>query len=321
MDPLQPVIALRVTTTTTKQVATWSHALTRGQTQPNAAMLLESPMSLVSVSNLRNPDQYRLCNAQRSTYLDRPKSQDVTVTCAGSSNAFEVNGAPGHKTLGSKSSFDALGEFGARDFTRSAGGSNSRPGSAGFAIKNAVQEEVGEGSRSNTSSAPKPNASSGPPKNAAEAVKLAYLTAEQEKASGRPGSERQGSGNERQASLTGRARPTPPASAAGQKPMTAAEDKALLGAKFGITPSANGINAGTGTKVPTTPPPLMPRPPVSYIQETQEEDARVSRMVLADAVVPLDDINRGSTLNGVTEQVNGIKMPGPPPPLPPKPAE
>ncbi|KAJ7580871.1 hypothetical protein C8J56DRAFT_896224 [Mycena floridula] len=174
--------------------------------------------------------------------------------------------------------------------------------------------------------------------------------------SGRPGNERQGSGNERQASgnerqasgnerqasLTGRARPTPPASAAGQKPMTAAEEKALLGAKFGVAPtSANGINGGginggTGTKVPTTPPPLMPRPPVSYIQETQEEDPRVSRMV-AHAVVPMDDVKRdstlddfkrGSTLDGVAEEgyrgaeeVNGIKMAGPPPPLPPKPAE
>ncbi|KAJ7572157.1 hypothetical protein C8J56DRAFT_1079114 [Mycena floridula] len=99
---------------------------------------------------------------------------------------------------------------------------------------------------------------------------------------GRPGNKRQGSGNERQGSLTGRARPTPPVSAAGQKPMMAAEEKALLGAKFGVTPSANGINGGingTGTKVPTTPPPLMPCPPVSYIQETWEEDARMTEEV------------------------------------------
>ncbi|KAJ7580967.1 hypothetical protein C8J56DRAFT_272164 [Mycena floridula] len=102
---------------------------------------------------------------------------------AGSSNTFSagVNGAPGHKTLGSKSSFDGLGDFGVPDFTRTAGGSNSRPGSAGFAIKNAVQEEIEEGSRSNASQ-PKPTPSTGPPENASEAVKLAYLTAEHEKA-------------------------------------------------------------------------------------------------------------------------------------------
>ncbi|KAJ7580844.1 hypothetical protein C8J56DRAFT_896199 [Mycena floridula] len=154
---------------------------------------------------------------------------------------------------------------------------------------------------------------------------------------GRLGNKRQGSGNERQGSLSGRARPTPPVSAAGQKPMTAAEEKALLGAKFGVTPSASRINGGingTGTKVPTTPPPLMPCPPVSYIPETQEEDARVSRMVLVDAFVPLgdsgcspddgkrfprEDLKRGSSSNGVTEggyggeEVNGtgLKTPGP----------
>ncbi|KAJ7580789.1 hypothetical protein C8J56DRAFT_896147 [Mycena floridula] len=125
------------------------------------------------------------------------------------------------------------------------------------------------------------------------------------------------------------------------QPMTAAEEKALLGAKFGVTPSANEINGeinGTGTKVPTTPPPLMPCPPVSYIQEMREEDARVSRMVLADAFVPLgdsgfspddgkrfprEDLKRGSSLNGVTEEgyggeeVNGtgLETPGPPKPV------
>jgi len=28
--------------------------------------------------------------------------------------------------------------------------------------------------------------------------------------------------------------------------------------------------------IPSTPPPLMPRPPVEYIRETQDEDARLS---------------------------------------------
>ncbi|KAJ7580945.1 hypothetical protein C8J56DRAFT_1057916 [Mycena floridula] len=41
----------------------------------------------------------------------------------------------------------------------------------------------------------------------------------------------------------------------------------------------NGINGNGGAvKVPTTPPPLIPRPSVSYIQETQEEDARSRRL-------------------------------------------
>ncbi|KAJ7580857.1 hypothetical protein C8J56DRAFT_867136 [Mycena floridula] len=115
-----------------------------------------------------------------------------TISGGGISNAFGaggVNGAPGHKTLGSKSSFETQSSFDTQ--------SSFFPTleSAEFAIKNAVQEEVGEGSRwvscfsfssalalvSNTSQ-PKPTPSTGPPKNASEAVNLAHVTTEEEKA-------------------------------------------------------------------------------------------------------------------------------------------
>jgi len=87
--------------------------------------------------------------------------------------------------------------------------------------------------------------------------------------------------------------PTPPANA---RVLTAAEEKALLRAKYeardggmrkppvNVTvapvngnhnlPNPNGTSAST----PTTPPPLLPRPPADYIKATQEEDARLSRI-------------------------------------------
>ncbi|KAI6043324.1 hypothetical protein EDC04DRAFT_2652439 [Pisolithus marmoratus] len=80
----------------------------------------------------------------------------------------------------------------------------------------------------------------------------------------------------------------------GKKPLTAAEEKALLKAKYEAEArgsnnggSAHGhglsnnsysstsyhpyVNGGTSQD---SPPPLMPRPPAEYIQETQEEDLR-----------------------------------------------
>jgi hypothetical protein len=156
-------------------------------------------------------------------------------------------------------------------------------------------------------------------------------------------------------SSIGRPTPAPPGSV---KVLTALEEKALLKAKFdaedgGFKPKLNGnsvyTNGGglsspsSSASVPSTPPvppPLKPRPPVEYIQETQEEDARVSRFVTAGAV-PLEDERLPATLtpspsllrkstptpgldvSPFTPFTPGFdaKLPGPPPPLPPKPAE
>ncbi|KAJ7489938.1 hypothetical protein B0H11DRAFT_1047384 [Mycena galericulata] len=156
-------------------------------------------------------------------------------------------------------------------------------------------------------------------------------------------------------SSLGRPTPAPPGSV---KVLTALEEKALLRAKYdaedaGSKPKTNGntvyTNGGglsspsSSASTPTTPPvppPLKPRPPVEYIQETQEEDARVSRFVTA-GVLPMEEeshlptslspspsLLRKSTSPGLdvapfTPFTPGFdaKLPGPPPPLPPKPAE
>ncbi|KAJ7098146.1 hypothetical protein B0H15DRAFT_646846 [Mycena belliarum] len=153
-------------------------------------------------------------------------------------------------------------------------------------------------------------------------------------------------------SSIGRPTPTTPTPV---KVLTALEEKALLKAKYdaedaGAKPRVNGnavyTNGGglsspspsaSSPSTPPVPPPLMPRPPVQYIQETQEEDARVSRFVTA-GVLPEEplpaslssssSILRKSTTPGLdvtpfTPFTPGFeaKLPGPPPPLPPKPAE
>lgn len=82
-----------------------------------------------------------------------------------------------------------------------------------------------------------------------------------------------------------RAPPVPP-TMNGFKPLTAAEEKAQLRAKYEAEQqaAANGHASDEppsrhpyATATPTSqapPPPLMPRPPVEYIQETQEADLR-----------------------------------------------
>ncbi|TFK36451.1 hypothetical protein BDQ12DRAFT_686909 [Crucibulum laeve] len=153
--------------------------------------------------------------------------------------------------------------------------------------------------------------------------------------------------------------PVPPASGS-SRALTAAEEKAILRAKYDAEdaqpkPRVNGNTNGNGnaragsstappsptnanftTSSPPPPPPLMPRPPAEYIQETREEDARVSRFVSSSESPVLDDqppIPSGLNI----QKVNGpaldmqpftpftpgfgvLKAPGPPPPLPPKPA-
>ncbi|KAG2063406.1 hypothetical protein BDR04DRAFT_1111421 [Suillus decipiens] len=84
--------------------------------------------------------------------------------------------------------------------------------------------------------------------------------------------------------------PSPPVGPAvsGFRPLTAAEEKAQLRAKYAaedqqangnVSASVSGFashNPSPSSAVPSQqPPPLMPRPPAEYIQETQEEDARV----------------------------------------------
>ena len=111
-------------------------------------------------------------------------------------------------------------------------------------------------------------------------------------------------------------RPTPlPPTAASSRVLTAAEEKALLRAKLEARdaaaerkPTINGNhhhnnhnNINNSSAVPfaptSTPPPLMPRPPVEYIKETQEEDARVARMNDGDGPV-LYDLTPSSSRRG-----------------------
>ncbi|KAJ7063077.1 hypothetical protein C8F01DRAFT_1131451 [Mycena amicta] len=131
----------------------------------------------------------------------------------------------------------------------------------------------------------------------------------------------------------------------GTQILTAVEEKALLKAKYDAQdkPKVNGHNAGytngiglsspssSTPSTPPIPPPLMPRPPAEYIQETQEEDARVSRFVTSNTVPSIDEDPLPTSLSHspslmftpFTPFTPGFdpKMPGPPPPLPPKPAE
>ncbi|KAK1236488.1 hypothetical protein PQX77_000265 [Marasmius sp. AFHP31] len=100
--------------------------------------------------------------------------------------------------------------------------------------------------------------------------------------------------------------PSPPAAGgSGSRILTASEEKAMLRARFeaensraSVTPPprtngyTNGVN-GSLSPSPSSPPassnappPLMPKPPSRYIQETQEEDARVSRYAMNGTLPP-----------------------------------
>jgi hypothetical protein len=95
--------------------------------------------------------------------------------------------------------------------------------------------------------------------------------------------------------------PVPPASASGTtRVLTAAEEKALLRSKYDGHDSNRKTTQPPNKASPplasaSTPPPLMPRPPAEYIKETQEEDARLSRL---NGV--LDDTTSGIKLNGTS---------------------
>ncbi|PPQ99223.1 hypothetical protein CVT24_009242 [Panaeolus cyanescens] len=74
-----------------------------------------------------------------------------------------------------------------------------------------------------------------------------------------------------------RSAPQPPA-VSPTRVLTAAEEKALLKAKHEARDAARGLPQAGMNGNSGSPPPLMPRPPADYIRETQEEDARLSRI-------------------------------------------
>ncbi|KAK0463499.1 uncharacterized protein EV420DRAFT_1638435 [Desarmillaria tabescens] len=123
-------------------------------------------------------------------------------------------------------------------------------------------------------------------------------------------------------------RPTPTPPSSSSRVMTAAEEKAMLKAKYATEDQVNGSNGSIASSSSSSapapaPPPLMPRPPAEYIQETQEEDARVSKMVHEDGALALDDDDDALPLpngNGsAAEPLKPFFANVPPPPLPPKP--
>lgn len=155
-----------------------------------------------------------------------------------------------------------------------------------------------------------------------------------------------GMATSRNASFTTGTRPapTPPPMSAltsnATAVMSAAEEKALLKAKLEAKaskrepfthlqqapqPYSPGMMSVT-LSATEAPPPLMPRPPAAYIQETREEDERVSKIAIDGANLRFDtDGSEGSGVytNGHVQgqgQSRVLKVSGPPPPLPPKPA-
>lgn len=105
-----------------------------------------------------------------------------------------------------------------------------------------------------------------------------------------------------------RPKPTPPVqTASSSTALTADQEKALLRAKYAAESGVASLP--NGNSKPIAPPPLMPRPPAAYIQETQEEDARVSQFISSNNIhLGLDPY--------VQPLSNGVAAP---PPLPPKP--
>ncbi|KAF8646944.1 hypothetical protein AX16_007036 [Volvariella volvacea WC 439] len=160
-----------------------------------------------------------------------------------------------------------------------------------------------------------------------------------------------------------RARPAPPTPGTSSSPtrvLSAVEEKAMLRARYEA--DDNGPTAGNArspsytaspaiqyqTSSPTTPaysqnqsytspPPLAPRPPAEYIQETHQEDIRIARYDSVPDGLRVNGTGNGSSsgmpgmglrppelnmqpFTPFTPGFEAVKTPGPPPPLPPKPA-
>ena len=139
----------------------------------------------------------------------------------------------------------------------------------------------------------------------------------------------------RRTSITGTVRSinsSPGPIAGSSRILSAMEEKAMLKARYEAEeriakessppPSFGSIPVRTNG-MPPAPPPLAPRPPAEYIQETQAEDARVRDSVAmhdGDPSVGDQKINldlRPFTPFSATLPTL-LETPGPPPPLPPK---
>ena len=155
--------------------------------------------------------------------------------------------------------------------------------------------------------------------------------------------------------LRSRPTPLPPPSADGNglRVLTAAEEKALLKAKYETLgdggeapppmylngypsglPSAGSSSGASHSALSyvssmqmASPPPLMPRPPQEYIKETQEEDARLARIAMNGVhMLPGDAQNEEKTEVGHGTMsrkptVTPVIVPFDKPPLPPKPLD
>jgi hypothetical protein len=138
-------------------------------------------------------------------------------------------------------------------------------------------------------------------------------------------------------SISSRTMPVPPtASGSGSMPQTAAaqlmtrfDDGDRLTRTGSQTMGASSSSSSSSISSPGPPPPLKPRPPMDYIKETQDEDARVSRIADSDLIPHTNGYGHDSYSPGVngfgtslpsgsSTSSNGIPNPGPPPPLPPK---
>ncbi|KAI9445885.1 hypothetical protein H4582DRAFT_514287 [Lactarius indigo] len=129
--------------------------------------------------------------------------------------------------------------------------------------------------------------------------------------------------------LRTRSQPVPPSSPGkpgSPRVLSAAEEKAMLKAKYeeeepkslppspppkGHSPSSPGkafTPPTTQTQTPPqTPPPLMPRPPASYIQETAEEDARLQdELAIAKSSVNGNGNGNGNGHATVTRSATGV---------------
>ncbi|KAJ3570833.1 hypothetical protein NP233_g4145 [Leucocoprinus birnbaumii] len=155
-----------------------------------------------------------------------------------------------------------------------------------------------------------PPANSGPISSAS-----AVLSAAEEKAILKAKLEAKDAKAQRKAGINGHT-PSSPRHPPTTPPPTSPSPASFAHQQAQYSPSMNHASL---PPMPGSPPPLMPRPPAEYIQETQEEDERVYKIAVDDANLPME--GNGTYVNGYVNGQNGVmKAPGPPPPLPPKPA-